>query len=199
MGSRADLHTHSTFSDGVLTPAELIELAYRRGGGAMGRTHHETTEGVPEGAGAPAGGRPPPRAHPRELDALKNLLAHQKPAGMVGMEVYYQDYRPDEVEHLRALAERSGLIPLGGSDYHGLGGAQQRERGDETQGRHDVAGNSGGRRPGGLPSAQPRDRGRASADGRPVRVHRADSGRRRGDQAPALLAEGGRGGSPRPD
>jgi predicted metal-dependent phosphoesterase TrpH len=64
------------------------------------------------------------------LNDLKNLLTQMKAAGMVGMEVYYQDYLPDQVEHLRALAERAGLIPLGGSDYHGLGGPQQREPGD---------------------------------------------------------------------
>jgi hypothetical protein len=46
------------------------------------------------------------------------------------MEVYYQDYMPEEIETLRALASRFGLIPLGGSDYHGLGGPQQREPGN---------------------------------------------------------------------
>ena len=44
--------------------------------------------------------------------------------------MYYQDYFPDEVERLRVLAEKHGLIPMGGSDYHGLGGPQQREPGD---------------------------------------------------------------------
>jgi hypothetical protein len=46
------------------------------------------------------------------------------------MEVYYQDYVSEEVETLRELATRFGLIPLGGSDYHGLGNPQQREPGD---------------------------------------------------------------------
>lgn len=259
MGSRADFHTHSTFSDGVLTPTELIELAYRRGVRVMALTDHDTTEGLPEAfaaaarhpdltlipgiemstdvpgsevhilghfidwheegfqrrlvqlrdsrlerargmveklaelgkpvawervesfSGEGAIGRPhiaralveaghvatvneafdlylsrngpayvgrerltpvevvemltavgglPTLAHPRELNNLKDLLTRLKAAGMVGMEVYYQDYRPDEVEHLRALAEKHGLIPMGGSDYHGLGGPQQREPGD---------------------------------------------------------------------
>jgi len=259
MGSRADFHTHSTFSDGVLTPTELIELAYRRGVRVMALTDHDTTDGLPEAfaaaarhpdftlipgiemstdvpgsevhilghfidwheegfqrrlvhlrdsrlgrarkmveklaalgkpvawervesfSGEGAIGRPhiaralveaghvatvneafdlylsrngpayvererltpvevvemltavgglPTLAHPRELNDLKNLLAQMKAAGMVGMEVYYQDYLPDQVEHLRALAERFGLIPMGGSDYHGLGGPQQREPGD---------------------------------------------------------------------
>jgi hypothetical protein len=46
------------------------------------------------------------------------------------MEVYYQDYEPDEVRRLLGIAEKFGLLPLGGSDYHGLGGPQQREPGD---------------------------------------------------------------------
>jgi predicted metal-dependent phosphoesterase TrpH len=72
-------------------------------------------------------------AHPRELYAaggLDQLLERLKAAGLTGMEVYYQDYVPEEVETFRLLAERFGLLPLGGSDYHGLGGPQQREPGD---------------------------------------------------------------------
>lgn len=259
MASRADLHTHSTFSDGVLSPTELIDLAYRRGVRIMALTDHDTTEGLPEAfaaasrypdfnlipgiemstdvpgsevhvlghfidwrderferelvhlrqsrlgrarkmveklaglgkpvswervqslAGEGAVGRPhiaralveaghvatvneafdlylsrngpayvererltPAQvvemiaavnglatlAHPRELDQLEELLSQLKTAGLIGMEVYYQDYSPQEVECLRALAERFALIPLGGSDYHGLGGPQQREPGD---------------------------------------------------------------------
>lgn len=259
MGSRADLHTHSTFSDGVLTPRELVELAYRRGVRVMALTDHDTTQGLPE-AFAAAGrhpdftlipgiemstdvpgnevhilghfidwqdadferrlvalresrlgrakkmvekmaalgkpvawdqvqafaregavGRPhiaralveaghvasvneafdrylsrtgpayvererltpvevvdtliavhglPTLAHPRQLEDLEELLGELKAAGLVGMEVYYQDYTPEEVKRLRVLAEKFGLLPLGGSDYHGLGGPQQREPGD---------------------------------------------------------------------
>ena len=63
-------------------------------------------------------------AHPRELRAaggLEDLLSLLKAAGLAGMEVYYQDYVPEEVEFFRRLAEKFGLLPLGGSDYHGLG------------------------------------------------------------------------------
>jgi predicted metal-dependent phosphoesterase TrpH len=259
MASRADLHTHSTFSDGVLSPTELIDLAYRRGVRIMALTDHDTIEGLPEAlaasarypdltlipgveistdvpgnevhvvghfidwqnqefqrrlqhmrqsrlgrarkmvdklaalgkpitwervqsfAGEGAVGRPhvaralveaghvatfneafdlyinrngpayvererltptqaveiiaavnglPTLAHPRELDQLDELLSQLKTVGLTGMEVYYQDYTPEEVERLRAVADRFALIPLGGSDYHGLGGPQQREPGD---------------------------------------------------------------------
>ena len=42
----------------------------------------------------------------------------------------YQDYTPEEIQRLLAWARRFDLLPLGGSDYHGLGGPQQREPGD---------------------------------------------------------------------
>ena len=259
MASRADLHTHSTFSDGVLSPTELIDLAYRRGVRIMALTDHDTIEGLPEAfataarypdltlipgveistdipgsevhvlghfidwqdqefqcrlqqmrqsrlgrarkmvdklvalgkpvswdrvqslASEGAIGRPhiaralveaghvatvneafdlylnrngpayvqrerlapakvvemitaanglPTLAHPRELDGLEELLPQLKTAGLIGMEVYYQDYSPEEVERLHAVADRFALIPLGGSDYHGMGGPQEREPGD---------------------------------------------------------------------
>jgi len=262
MGSLADLHCHSTFSDGRLTPSQLIDLAYRNGVRIFSLTDHDIVDGLPEAfevagrhpdftlipgiemstdvpgnevhilghfidwhdeqflrrlrrlqesrlnrardmveklnamgkpvtwervqafAGEGAVGRPhialalveaghvatvneafdlylsrngpayverdrlspeevvglilsvggmATLAHPRELLAsgsLDDLLGALKRAGLTGMEVYYQDYLPEEVETLRALASKFELIPLGGSDYHGLGGPQQREPGN---------------------------------------------------------------------
>ncbi len=262
MGSVADFHSHSTFSDGRLTPTQLIDLAYKNGVRIMSLTDHDIVDGLPEAfeaasrypdftlipgiemstdvpgsevhilghfidwedtdfrhrlaalqdsrlgrarrmverlaeLGKPVGwvsvarfagegsvGRPhialamveaghvstvneafdlylsrtgpayvererlsPDEnvellrrvgalvtlAHPRELRAaggLEELLTQMKAAGLDGIEVYYQDYRPEEIADLGALAKRFGLVPLGGSDYHGLGGPQQREPGD---------------------------------------------------------------------
>ncbi|TBV82777.1 MAG: PHP domain-containing protein [Desulfobulbaceae bacterium] len=42
-----DLHAHSTFSDGSLDPAMLIDLAERRGLAALALTDHDTVAGVP--------------------------------------------------------------------------------------------------------------------------------------------------------
>ncbi len=262
MGSLADLHSHSTFSDGRLTPSQLVDLAYRNGVRILSLTDHDIVDGLPEAfeaagrypdftlipgiemstdvpgnevhilghfidwhdaafgarlrrlqksrldraremveklvalgkpitwervqafAGEGAVGRPhiglalveaghvssvneafalylsrngpayvererlspeevihlllavggmATLAHPRELAAagsLESLLTVLKRAGLTGMEVYYQDYLPDEIEAFRTLASRFELLPLGGSDYHGLGGPQQREPGD---------------------------------------------------------------------
>lgn len=262
MGSRADLHLHSTISDGRLTPTEVVDLAYRRGVRVMSLTDHDIVDGLDEAfaaaarypdltlipgiemstdvpgnevhilghfidrhneefnrklgrlqesrlgrarrmveklnalgkpvtwervqslAGEGAVGRPhialamveaghvssvneafelylgrngpayvererlTPQevvemitgvgglatlAHPRELRAaggLEELLQMLVDAGLTGMEVYYQDYGPEEIEDLRTLAEKFGLLPLGGSDYHALGNPQEREPGD---------------------------------------------------------------------
>ena len=43
-----DLHTHSTFSDGTLTPTALVDLAVAQGLSALALTDHDTLEGVPE-------------------------------------------------------------------------------------------------------------------------------------------------------
>lgn len=259
MPSGADLHTHSSFSDGLLTPTELVDLAYGNGVRILALTDHDITDGLPEAfqaasrypdltlipgiemstdvpgnevhivglfidwkdaafqakltelresrrnraqkmverlkqlgkpvaweqvekmAGQGTVGRPhiaralveaghvksvteafnlylsrtgpayvererlsPGQvvelmlkvgglctlAHPRELDLLNGLLADLKAAGLIGIEVYYQDYEPEEIERLRALAEKFDILPLGGSDYHGMGGPQQREPGN---------------------------------------------------------------------
>ena len=44
----ADLHTHSTFSDGLLTPTELVARADRNGATLLALTDHDTVSGVPE-------------------------------------------------------------------------------------------------------------------------------------------------------
>ena len=43
-----DLHTHSTFSDGTLTPTQLVREAQRLGLSAIALTDHNTVEGLPE-------------------------------------------------------------------------------------------------------------------------------------------------------
>jgi predicted metal-dependent phosphoesterase TrpH len=259
MASRADLHTHSTYSDGKLTPTELIERAVSRGLEVFALTDHDCTDGIPEAleaaqkhppllfipgielstdlpqeevhvlgyfldwqnprfqghlarlrrsrlergqkmlnklkhlgidiswqrvqeiAGDGAVGRPhialamlesghissleeafdrylsrngpayaerekitpaeavhlltdasglPVLAHPRDLQNLESLLVELKGAGLIGTEVYYQDYDQQAIEHLLAIARQHDLLPLGGSDFHGIGGAHERDLGD---------------------------------------------------------------------
>lgn len=259
MSSRADLHTHSTHSDGKLSPRALVDLAVARRVQILALTDHDSTEGIPEAlraatqhpgftlipgvemstdvaggevhvlgyfvdpddaplqdelarlrnsrqdrgrlmveklremgmniswervqaiAGSGAVGRPhvaqallekghigsfqeaferyigrdgpayverakmtpvetvavlrqrralPVLAHPRDMEDLESLLPSLNAAGLRGMEVYYQDYDEATIERLLAIARRHDLLPTGGSDYHGLGGDQERLPGD---------------------------------------------------------------------
>ncbi len=43
-----DLHSHSTYSDGTLTPAELVREADQRGVRVLGLTDHDTLDGLDE-------------------------------------------------------------------------------------------------------------------------------------------------------
>ncbi len=61
-------------------------------------------------------------AHPFDVMAnLQPILDELQGAGLVGIEVHYQGYAPDLVAELASIADRRGLIPCGGSDYHGMG------------------------------------------------------------------------------
>jgi predicted metal-dependent phosphoesterase TrpH len=61
-------------------------------------------------------------AHPLHIPGLvelRNWLPGLYEAGMVGLETYYGQYTPQEVQTLLALAHEYQLIPTGGSDFHG--------------------------------------------------------------------------------
>jgi 3',5'-nucleoside bisphosphate phosphatase len=60
-------------------------------------------------------------AHPAQLADLDGKIAQLKAAGLVGMEVHYAMYTPETIKHLYEVADRHGMVPCGGSDYHGLG------------------------------------------------------------------------------
>lgn len=50
---RVDLHTHTTASDGQLTPTELVALAVKRGLSIIAITDHDTTDGIAEAQRSP--------------------------------------------------------------------------------------------------------------------------------------------------
>jgi predicted metal-dependent phosphoesterase TrpH len=52
---RADLHLHSTASDALYTPAQLVDLARRSGLAAIALTDHDTLAGLPAARQAAAG------------------------------------------------------------------------------------------------------------------------------------------------
>jgi hypothetical protein len=49
---RYDLHCHSTFSDGLLTPTEVVQRAASRGVNVLALTDHDEVAGIPEARAA---------------------------------------------------------------------------------------------------------------------------------------------------
>ena len=72
----------------------------------------------------------PVLAHPREIDNLEAVLETAVPAGLAAMEVYYRSYTPADIERLLRVTEKWGILPLGGSDYHGHGSDGEKKPGD---------------------------------------------------------------------
>jgi predicted metal-dependent phosphoesterase TrpH len=52
---RADLHVHTTYSDGSYTPGEVVDLARRAGLAALAVTDHDTLDGIPAAQAAAEG------------------------------------------------------------------------------------------------------------------------------------------------
>lgn len=70
-------------------------------------------------------------AHPKELMAnLDSLLDELCAAGLAGMEAHYQNYPPELVQRLVSICNERGLVPCGGSDYHGIQGPDELRPGD---------------------------------------------------------------------
>lgn len=71
----------------------------------------------------------PVLAHPLSTGDPETAVARLLPAGLGGLEVYYGEYDDDTRQTLLHLADRVGLIPTGGSDFHGPGYHAGRELG----------------------------------------------------------------------
>jgi predicted metal-dependent phosphoesterase TrpH len=78
-----------------LLPTDAVRLVHRAGGVAV-------------------------LAHPTYTHDLHRELARLKRAGLDGLEVYYTNYSPAVRGRLLRLARIFGLLPGGGSDYHGV-------------------------------------------------------------------------------
>ncbi len=87
-----------------LTPSAAVDLLHRAGGVAV-------------------------LAHPFTVDELDATLDELISAGLDGLEVYYALYNSDQRARLARLAHAYGLVPTGGSDFHGSGEREGREIG----------------------------------------------------------------------
>lgn len=63
----------------------------------------------------------PSLAHPGTAVDLERLLPQLVDAGLVGIECYYGSHTPAFTAECVRLAVRHGLVPTGGSDFHGRG------------------------------------------------------------------------------
>ena len=52
-------------------------------------------------------------------EALQRLISELKEAGLVGIEAIYSACSAGEIQEMRQLAQRNGLLVSGGSDFHG--------------------------------------------------------------------------------
>jgi hypothetical protein len=63
----------------------------------------------------------PSLAHPGTVIGLGALLPKLVAAGLAGIEAYYGDHSPEMTVAYLLLAREHGLVPTGGSDFHGRG------------------------------------------------------------------------------
>jgi len=66
-----------------------------------------------------ANGALPVLAHPYSTLGIERAVERLAPAGLAGLEVFYGEYTELQRQHLLKIAHGAGLIPTGGSDYHG--------------------------------------------------------------------------------
>ena len=79
-----------------LAPVEAVELVRKHGG-------------------------VPSLAHPGTVLRIEELLPQLVTAGLAGIECYYGSHTPARTADCLRLAARFGLVPTGGSDFHGRG------------------------------------------------------------------------------
>jgi predicted metal-dependent phosphoesterase TrpH len=116
MTGGVDLHTHTTASDGTLSPRELVRAAVRRGVRVLAVTDHDSTEGLPE-ALAEAARHPPLTIVPgleincdvpgAEVHVLGYVVDHEAP----WFQAFLREQRAERVARVHRIAAR--LAELG--------------------------------------------------------------------------------------
>lgn len=62
----------------------------------------------------------PVLAHPFTCENPESVIGELKAAGLMGLEVFYDSYTPEQIQDLIRLAKLFDLVPTGGSDFHGI-------------------------------------------------------------------------------
>jgi predicted metal-dependent phosphoesterase TrpH len=104
-----------------------VNEAFNRYLGRNGPAYVERMRLTPEEAVAllRASGAVPVLAHPYYVEEPEALVAALLPAGLLGLEAYYASFPPDAVARFVDLARGRGIIPGGGSDFHGIDPARE--------------------------------------------------------------------------
>lgn len=121
---RADLHTHSTASDGSFSPQALVQLAQKQGLYALALTDHDTLSGLEEAENACVGTQlrfirgveVSAKAEGGEVHLLGLWLPPKAITGKKG-EAYVR--LETQLEHIRELREERNLLIL--QKLHALG------------------------------------------------------------------------------
>jgi predicted metal-dependent phosphoesterase TrpH len=116
MTGGVDLHTHTTASDGTLSPRELVRAAVRRGVRVLAVTDHDSTEGLPEALDE-AARHPPLTIVPgleincdvpgAEVHVLGYAVDHEAP----WFQAFLREQRAERVARVHRIAAR--LAELG--------------------------------------------------------------------------------------
>ena len=109
MVERGYLATYKDAFDGLLNNGGAAFV------GRMGVTLEDAARTIRSAGGAAV------LAHPLYVEEYETLVPRLPEMGIVGIEVHYAHFDAEEQRVLLALAERYGLLPCGGSDYHAMG------------------------------------------------------------------------------
>jgi 3',5'-nucleoside bisphosphate phosphatase len=106
-----DLQSHSTCSDGVLAPAEVVELAARSGVELLALTDHDTVDGVAEAAAAARdrGIALTPAAELSAVDGVHedvHVCGYELDITHPGLLAALEDFRADRARRVEEMADR---------------------------------------------------------------------------------------------
>ena len=106
-----DLHVHSTYSDGTLTPSELVKKAFSINLAAMALTDHDTIDGIPEAVSCAAD---------YDIELIPGIelstFYDKKEIHIVGLYIDYTDKNfKKELESLKQSREKRNEKILGDS------------------------------------------------------------------------------------
>src|SRR5262245_55170908 len=102
---RIDLHTHTTASDGVLSPTQLVQRAVDRGVTILGVTDHDTTEGLAE---AQAAGQ---AAGLEIIPGVEFSVRHERLKHFIGIHLlgYFIDYQAPNLVEVMAKVKQGRI------------------------------------------------------------------------------------------